>query len=207
MNMYIFSLKRKLWWVRLGLWKRRRAGASEIEDGINAFQWGIYGGNISREAKQAQCFATKYWKYPCTSMGVILSLRWMSFTRQIHFFDVVFTGRGLAWSLICVMHYSWKPWLGSALSHWCIFHRKKAKEIVDTWASKFHAAPKEQRVPFLYLANDILQNSRRKGPEFVNAFWTVLPAVLRDVLDTGDETVRNPAYRLVRRTGVLVCCV
>ncbi|KAG0613179.1 hypothetical protein M758_6G083000 [Ceratodon purpureus] len=83
------------------------------------------------------------------------------------------------------------------LSHWCIFHRKKAKEIVDTWASKFHAAPKEKRVPFLYLANDILQNSRRKGPEFVNAFWTVLPAVLRDVLDTGDETVRNSAYRLV----------
>lgn len=83
------------------------------------------------------------------------------------------------------------------LSHWCIFHRKKAKEIVDTWASKFHEAPKEQRVPFLYLANDILQNSRRKGPEFVNAFWTVLPAVLRDVLDSGDESVRNPAYRLV----------
>lgn len=53
-------------------------------------------------------------------------------------------------------------------------------------------------MPFLYLANDILQNSRRKGPEFVNAFWTVLPAVLRDVLDSGDESVRNPAYRLVR---------
>lgn len=83
------------------------------------------------------------------------------------------------------------------LSHWCIFHRKKAKEIVDTWASKLRAAPKEQRVPFLYLANDILQNSRRKGPEFVNAFWTVLPAVLRDVLETGDDAVRNSANRLV----------
>ena len=59
-------------------------------------------------------------------------------------------------------------------------------------------------MPFLYLANDILQNSRRKGPEFVNAFWTVLPAVLRDVIDTGDESVRNPAYRLVCRTIILI---
>lgn len=54
-------------------------------------------------------------------------------------------------------------------------------------------------MPFLYLANDILQNSRRKGPEFVNEFWTVLPRVLRDVVVSGDESVRSPAYRLVRR--------
>lgn len=84
------------------------------------------------------------------------------------------------------------------LSHWCIFHRKKAREIVETWAKKFHETPREQRVPFLYLANDILQNSRRKGPEFVNEFWTVLPRVLREVVDSsGDESIKNAAYRLV----------
>lgn len=69
---------------------------------------------------------------------------------------------------------------------------------METWAKKFHDAPREQRVPFLYLANDILQNSRRKGPEFVNEFWTVLPWVLRDVVDTGDTSVKKVAYRLVR---------
>ncbi|CAM6073303.1 unnamed protein product [Sphagnum tenellum] len=83
------------------------------------------------------------------------------------------------------------------LSHWCIFHRKKAKEIVETWGQKFHEAPREQRVPFLYLANDILQNSRRKGLEFVNEFWTVLPALLQEVVDIGDEGVRSAAFRLV----------
>lgn len=86
----------------------------------------------------------------------------------------------------------------AALSHWCIFHRKKAREIVETWAKKFHDAPIEQRVPFLYLANDILQNSRRKGPEFVDEFWIVLPRVLRDNVGSGDESVKNAAYRLVR---------
>jgi regulator of Ty1 transposition protein 103 len=84
-----------------------------------------------------------------------------------------------------------------ALSHWCIFHRKKAKEVVETWGRKFREAPREQRVPFLYLANDILQNSRRKGLEFVNEFWTVLPPLLRAVVETGDEAVRNAAFRLV----------
>jgi regulator of Ty1 transposition protein 103 len=49
----------------------------------------------------------------------------------------------------------------------------------------------------LYLANDILQNSRRKGLEFVNEFWTVLPPLLRAVVETGDEAVRNAAFRLV----------
>ncbi len=68
---------------------------------------------------------------------------------------------------------------------------------METWGRKFREAPREQRVPFLYLANDILQNSRRKGLEFVNEFWTVLPPLLRTVVETGDEAVRNAAFRLV----------
>ncbi|KAL3680588.1 hypothetical protein R1sor_023544 [Riccia sorocarpa] len=83
------------------------------------------------------------------------------------------------------------------LSHWCIFHRKKARQVVQTWERSFHEAPREQRVPFLYLANDILQNSRRKGGEFVTEFWKVLAGALRDVMENGDETGRNAVYRLV----------
>ncbi|KAK9289448.1 hypothetical protein L1049_007603 [Liquidambar formosana] len=65
-----------------------------------------------------------------------------------------------------------------SLSRWCISHRKKAKQIVETWEKLFNSSQKEQRVSFLYLANDILQNSRRKGSEFVNEFWKVLPTAL-----------------------------
>jgi regulator of Ty1 transposition protein 103 len=50
---------------------------------------------------------------------------------------------------------------------------------------------------FLYLANDILQNSRRKGSEFVGEFWKVLPDALRDMIENGDEFGRNNAQRLV----------
>ncbi|OVA17430.1 CID domain [Macleaya cordata] len=83
------------------------------------------------------------------------------------------------------------------LSHWCIFHMKKAKQVVETWDSQFHCSPREQRLSFLYLANDILQNSRRKGSEFVDEFWKVLPDALSDVAQNGDEFGRNAALRLI----------
>ncbi|KAM0953927.1 putative CID domain-containing protein [Dioscorea sansibarensis] len=83
------------------------------------------------------------------------------------------------------------------LSHWCIFHRKKAKQVVETWEKIFSSSPKEQKVPFLYLANDILQNSRRKGSEFVNEFWKVLPGVLKNVYENGDDQGKSVIMRLV----------
>ncbi|KAG6413140.1 hypothetical protein SASPL_125842 [Salvia splendens] len=87
--------------------------------------------------------------------------------------------------------------ISSALSRWCISHRKKAKQVVETWEKLFKAAPNEQRVSFLYLSNDILQNSRRKGSEFVNEFWKVLPTAVKIVYESSNENCRKVAFRLV----------
>lgn len=84
-----------------------------------------------------------------------------------------------------------------SLSRWCISNRKKARQIVETWEKMFNSSQKEQCVSFLYLANDILQNSRRKGSEFVNEFWKVLPAALKHVYDNSDENGKKAANRLV----------
>lgn len=83
------------------------------------------------------------------------------------------------------------------LSHWCIFHRKKAQRVVETWDKQLRELSKEQRVPFLYLANDILQNSRRRGLEFVREFWKVLPGALKDVIEKGDSHSHTVVFRLV----------
>ncbi|THU71515.1 hypothetical protein C4D60_Mb04t02250 [Musa balbisiana] len=83
------------------------------------------------------------------------------------------------------------------LSNWCIVHRKKSKEIVETWDQAFNSSPREKRVPFLYLANDILQNSRRKGSEFVNEFWKVLPGCLKNVYENGEDHGKKVVNRLV----------
>lgn len=76
----------------------------------------------------------------------------------------------------------------------------KAKHVVETWGRQFHCSPREQRLAYLYLANDILQNSRRKGSEFVGEFWKVLPDALRDVIENGDDFGRKAARRLVRQS-------
>ncbi|GLT44000.1 hypothetical protein SLA2020_179190 [Shorea laevis] len=83
------------------------------------------------------------------------------------------------------------------LSHWCIFHRSKAEQVVVTWDKQFHSSDMVRKVPLLYLANDILQNSKRKGNEFVTEFWKVLPAALKDVSENGDDRGKNVVSRLV----------
>lgn len=90
-----------------------------------------------------------------------------------------------------------------ALSHWCIFHRGKAELVVATWDKQFHNSEIVQKVPLLYLANDILQNSKRKGNEFVTEFWKVLPSALKDVLENGDNHGKNVISRLVSLNCVL----
>lgn len=83
------------------------------------------------------------------------------------------------------------------LSHWCIFHRSKAEVVVATWNEQFHKSQVAQKVPLLYLANDILQNSKRKGNEFVTEFWKVLPAALKDLNENGDDQGKKVVSRLV----------
>ncbi|KAG4920159.1 hypothetical protein JHK82_049113 [Glycine max] len=54
-----------------------------------------------------------------------------------------------------------------------------------------------QRVLLLYLANDILQNCKRKGNEFVTEFWKVLPAALKDVIKKGDDHGKRVVSTLI----------
>ncbi|KAG8093519.1 hypothetical protein GUJ93_ZPchr0012g21289 [Zizania palustris] len=84
------------------------------------------------------------------------------------------------------------------LSNWCIFHRKRAKKVVDTWEKQFNkATTKDKKISFLYLSNDILQNSKRKGGEFVNEFWRVLPGLLKDLYNNGEDDVKKVVGRLI----------
>lgn len=83
------------------------------------------------------------------------------------------------------------------LSHFCIYHRKYAEQVVQAWEKQFRNSPKEQKTSLLYLANDILQNSRKTGTEFVIEFWKVLPAAVKDVNENGGDRGKNVVSRLV----------
>ncbi|EOA22507.1 hypothetical protein CARUB_v10003162mg [Capsella rubella] len=84
------------------------------------------------------------------------------------------------------------------LSHWCIFNRTKAELIVTTWEKQFHSTEMSQKVPLMYLANDILQNSKRQGNEFVQEFWNVLPKAVKDIVAQGDDRGKSVVSRLVK---------
>lgn len=84
------------------------------------------------------------------------------------------------------------------LSHWCIFHRSNSELVVATWDKQFHGSEMAKKVPLLYLANDILQNSKRNGNEFVVEFWKVLPAALKEVVKQGNDREKNVVSRLVK---------
>ncbi|XP_010484325.1 PREDICTED: regulation of nuclear pre-mRNA domain-containing protein 1A isoform X2 [Camelina sativa] len=83
------------------------------------------------------------------------------------------------------------------LSQWCIVHRSEAELVVTTWEKQFHSTEITQKVPLLYLANDILQNSKRQGNEFVQEFWKVLPGALKDLVSLGDDHGKSVVSRLV----------
>ena len=57
-----------------------------------------------------------------------------------------------------------------------------------TWEAEF-AKQKDmgKKLAMLYLANDILQNSRRKGPQFVTEFYQKLQPPVYHLMKHGDE--------------------
>lgn len=42
-------------------------------------------------------------------------------------------------------------------------------------------APQNRKLTFMYLANDVIQNSRKKGPEFTKEFASALKAAFTNV--------------------------
>ena len=85
----------------------------------------------------------------------------------------------------------------AALSQWCIFHRKRARRVVDTWEKQFSSATEDKKISFLFLSNDILQNSKRKGGDYVHEFWRVFPRSLKHVYENGGEEGMKLVARLV----------
>jgi len=83
------------------------------------------------------------------------------------------------------------------LSLWLIHHRKHAKKIVMTWKKLLVQMAQPKKLTFLYLANDVIQNSKKKGPEFSQEFEGVLPYAFHHVLKDADEKTRGSCMRLL----------
>lgn len=60
------------------------------------------------------------------------------------------------------------------LSLWLIHHRKHFSIVVKIWYNELLKAENSKKMTLMYLANDVIQNSRKKGPEYGTEFGKCL---------------------------------
>ncbi|XP_040288288.1 regulation of nuclear pre-mRNA domain-containing protein 1A [Bufo bufo] len=83
------------------------------------------------------------------------------------------------------------------LSLWLIHHRKHSRVIVSVWDRELRKAKPNRKLTFLYLANDVIQNSKRKGPEFTKDFAPVIVHAFRHVSSEVDEGCKKHLGRVL----------
>ncbi|CAH2981437.1 unnamed protein product [Chilo suppressalis] len=84
------------------------------------------------------------------------------------------------------------------LSLWLIHHRKHHAAVVKTWYKELLKAKDSKQLTFMYLANDVIQNSKKKGPEYGKEFGEVLVDVLKHMAKTGINTkTKNSLHRIL----------
>ncbi|XP_033211487.1 regulation of nuclear pre-mRNA domain-containing protein 1B [Belonocnema kinseyi] len=74
------------------------------------------------------------------------------------------------------------------LSLWLIHHRKHHPVIVKVWFKEMCKVKDNRKLMFMYLANDVIQNSKKKGPEFGKEFGTILPKAFEHMKGFDDKT-------------------
>uniref|UniRef100_A0A182M0Q6 CID domain-containing protein n=1 Tax=Anopheles culicifacies TaxID=139723 RepID=A0A182M0Q6_9DIPT len=60
------------------------------------------------------------------------------------------------------------------LSSWCLSRRAHHKKIVSSWLNVLKQVKIESRLTLFHLANDVIQNSKRKNYEYVDSWGTYL---------------------------------
>jgi regulator of Ty1 transposition protein 103 len=84
-----------------------------------------------------------------------------------------------------------------SLSLWVMYHGKKAKESVDIWRKEILNAKSNRKLIYLYLANDIMQNSKKKTTEFVDLFQKILLEVLQTIWNDLSGKDRASVLRMI----------
>ncbi|CAH0547357.1 unnamed protein product [Brassicogethes aeneus] len=82
------------------------------------------------------------------------------------------------------------------LSLWLIHHRKHYSSVVKIWTRELIKAKDSKKLTFMYLANDVIQNSRKKGPEYGQEFGLSLKKAFEH-MSKCDEKTKNSLDRIL----------
>ncbi|CAB3220529.1 unnamed protein product [Arctia plantaginis] len=84
------------------------------------------------------------------------------------------------------------------LSLWLIHHRKHHAIVVKTWFKELLKAKDSKQLTFMYLANDVIQNSKKKGPEYGQEFGKVLVESFKHMAKTGiNAKTKHSLHRIL----------
>ncbi|KAL4112246.1 hypothetical protein QTP88_016070 [Uroleucon formosanum] len=84
------------------------------------------------------------------------------------------------------------------LSLWLIHHRKYAHTVVKIWSKEILAGSESKQLTLMYLANDIIQNSKKKGPEYGKEFGKELAKAFKQIsLNNCSSKTRQSLTRLL----------
>jgi len=86
------------------------------------------------------------------------------------------------------------------LSRYCVHHRQHCRAVVKLWYKHIKSVPAARKLTTMYLANDVVQNSKKKGPEYGKEFGSVMKKVFEHLaqLEFDDKTIMS----LVRLIGI-----
>lgn len=69
---------------------------------------------------------------------------------------------------------------------------------MEVWVKEIKKVKQERKLTLLYLANDVIQNSKKKGPEYGKEFGNVLNEVFNHITSTcTGEDIFNRIYRIL----------
>ncbi|XP_025195937.1 regulation of nuclear pre-mRNA domain-containing protein 1B [Melanaphis sacchari] len=84
------------------------------------------------------------------------------------------------------------------LSLWLIHHRKYAHTVVKIWSKEILAGSESKQLTLMYLANDVIQNSKKKGPEYGLEFGKELAKAFNQIsLNNCSSKTRQSLTRLL----------
>ncbi|KAK9247524.1 RNA polymerase II-binding domain-containing protein [Lipomyces tetrasporus] len=84
------------------------------------------------------------------------------------------------------------------IAQWVLFHRRYADQTVKTWAKALHDAPIHRKLGLIYLANEVVQQSRaRKREEFLKAFSPAIAEALESAYRQCNADLQERIRRVV----------
>ena len=83
------------------------------------------------------------------------------------------------------------------LSAYLLHQRKHASLVAKTWLAELAKVSPLKRLAYLHLANDVLQNSRRKGEEYIQEFEKIMAEGIAIASKQASTEVLNKVNRLI----------